>query len=145
MKRIVFGILTTLTGLVLLFSYRTSLEAVNPTDPQPVSGSTTSPNASGATASGLTDGSFTGGASTTRYGPVQVRLTVTGGLISDVQVISYPDSNGQDRQINHNAVPRLVSETVNAQSAHIDMVSGATYTSRGYMSSLQSAIDQAQS
>lgn len=145
MKRIVFGILTTLTGLVLLFSYRTSLEAVNPTGPQPVAGSTTSSNASGATASGLTDGSFTGGASTTRYGPVQVRLTVTGGLISDVQVISYPDSNGQDRQIDQNAVPRLVSETGNAQSAHISMVSGATYTSRGYMSSLQSAIDQAQS
>lgn len=145
MKRIIFGILTTLTGLVLLFSYRTSLEVVNPTGSQPVSGSPGSSNASGATVSGLTDGSFTGGASTTRYGPVQVRLTVTGGLISDVQVISYPDSNEQDRQINQNAVPRLVSETVNAQSAHINMVSGATYTSRGYMSSLQSAIDQAQS
>lgn|GEM_PF-530358 len=145
MKGIVFGILTTLTGLVQLFSYRTSLETVDPTGHQPVSRSTTSSNASGATVSGLAEGSFTGGASTTRFGPARVRLTATEGLIGDVHVISYPDSNGQDRQINQKAVPRLVSETVDAQSAHIDMVTGAPFASRGYISSLQSAIDQAPS
>lgn len=62
-----------------------------------------------------------------------------------MQVVDYPDGNGRDRQINQNAIPQLVSETVRAQSAQIDMVSGATYTSRGYVTSLQSALDQAQS
>jgi uncharacterized protein with FMN-binding domain len=76
---------------------------------------------------------------------VQVQVTVAGGQISDVQVVDYPDGNGRDRQINQNAIPQLVSETVRAQSAQIDMVSGATYTSRGYVTSLQSALDQAQS
>ena len=76
---------------------------------------------------------------------MQVQVTVAGGQISDVQVVDYPDGNGRDRQINQNAIPQLVSETVRAQSAQIDMVSGATYTSRGYVTSLQSALDQAQS
>ena len=73
-----------------------------------------------------------------------MQVTVSGGQITDVQVPEYPQSNGRDRQINERAIPQLISETRQAQSAKIDMVSGATYTSRGYMSSLQSAIDQAQ-
>ena len=55
----------------------------------------------------------------------------------------YPNGNGRDQQINSYALPQLVSETLSAQSASIDMVSGATYTSQGYLQSLQSAIDQA--
>jgi uncharacterized protein with FMN-binding domain len=81
----------------------------------------------------------------TRYGPVQVQLTIAGGQISDVQVIDYPNSNGRDRQINERAIPQLVSETIQAQSSQVNMVSGATYTSNGYVTSLQSALDQAQS
>ena len=64
---------------------------------------------------------------------------------TDAQAVDYPNSNGRDRQINGTAIPRLVSETIQAQSSKIQMVSGATYTSGGYLSSLQSAIDQAQS
>jgi uncharacterized protein with FMN-binding domain len=58
-------------------------------------------------------------------------------------VIDYPSSNGKDQQINARALPVLVQETLDAQSADIDMVSGATYTSDGYTESLQSALDQA--
>lgn len=178
MKRILFTLLATLSGLVLLFSYRTSLEAVTPTDASAVTGATgtsatgtgssgtgssgTGSSDTGATSStstnsgatsgtatstgtGLADGTFTGVSSQTRYGPVQVQITVSGGTISDVQAIDYPDSNGRDRQINGSAIPRLVSETLQSQSSQIQMVSGATYTSEGYMSSLQSAIDQARS
>lgn len=79
----------------------------------------------------------------TRYGPVQVAITVSGGAVSDVQVVDYPSSNPRDRQINERAIPELVSETISAQSAEIDMVSGATYTSDGYIRSLQSALDEA--
>jgi len=169
MKRIIYGLLATLSGLVLIFSYRTSLEAVPPTVTEPAASGTTSTSGTGAaassgstgsssgatgststgtsgvTVSGLADGDYTGAAANTRYGPVQVQVTVSGGQITNVQVPEYPNSNGRDRRINESAIPRLVSETVQAQSAQIDMVSGATYTSRGYLSSLQSAIDQAQS
>ena len=158
MKKILYAVLATVSGLVLLFSYRTSLDAVAPQDTAPAatgsvggsgtptSGSTSGTGASGATSgTGLVDGTYTGDSSQTRYGPVQVQITVSGGQISDVQAIHYPDSNGRDRQINGTAIPRLVSETLQSQSDQIQMVSGATYTSDGYLSSLQNAIDQAQS
>lgn len=168
MKKIVYGILATLSGLVLLFSYRTSLGQAVPTDVQPAQAApsvatphsaatpsaSTTPTASAsasaspsgaapAATSGLTDGTFTGSATNTRYGPVQVQITVTGGKIVDVQAVEYPTDNSRDRQINERAIPQLVSETLNAQSADIHFVSGATYTSQGYLDSLQSAIDQA--
>jgi uncharacterized protein with FMN-binding domain len=74
---------------------------------------------------------------------VQVQLTVADGTITDVTVVEYPTSNSKDREINARALPILVKETLSAQSAEIDMVSGATYTSDGYVTSLQSALDQA--
>jgi uncharacterized protein with FMN-binding domain len=74
---------------------------------------------------------------------VQVRITVSGGKVTAVDVVEYPDSNGRDQEINARALPVLVQETLQAQSAKIDMVSGATYTSDGYLTSLQSALDQA--
>jgi len=85
----------------------------------------------------------TGGVAQTQWGPVQVQLTLKGGTISDVSVLQQPSGNPQDDQINSYALPILVQNTLNAQSAHIDMVSGATVTSTGYVQSLQSALDQA--
>ena len=110
--------------------------------------STASPTASssGSSASSSTSSAttkVTGTAAETRYGPVQVQLTITGGKVTAVDVVEYPDGNGRDEQINAQALPILVSETLKAQSARIDMVSGATYTSTGYLTSLQSALDQA--
>lgn len=173
MKKIVYAVLATVTGLVLLFSYRTSLEAVAPAaggtsaPAKSTSGSGTSASGSGtatgssgaasgsgastssgsssatSSSSGLKDGSFTGQAVDTRYGAVQVAITVSGGRITDVSVPQYPNSERRDQEINTQALPILVSETKSAQSAQIDMVSGATFTSDGYTQSLQSAIDQA--
>ncbi len=183
MKRIVYALMATVTGLVLLFSYRTSvapeaasaLSDVAPVSsgttaaapaPTPSSTATASPSASGSSgsaasgsssgstssgstgqtpSSGLRDGTYTGAAANTRYGPVQVQITVSGGSITDVQVPEYPSSNGRDQQINSRALPTLMDETIQAQSAQVDMVSGATYTSTGYRTSLQSALDQARS
>jgi uncharacterized protein with FMN-binding domain len=177
MKKIVYAVLATVSGLVLLFSYRTShLDQPSPAAAATSSGSTsagttgsdttgsdaadTGTTSSGSSSSGTTDtgsgaastsstglkdGTYTGSASDTRFGPVQVRITVSGGAITDVQVPEYPSTNPRDRQINARALPTLVSETTAAQSADIDMVSGATYTSRGYLTSLQSALDQARS
>jgi uncharacterized protein with FMN-binding domain len=74
---------------------------------------------------------------------VQVELKLGGNAITDVAVLQYPNGNGQDAEINNYALPILIQETVKAQSAQIDMVSGATVTSTGYVQSLQSALDQA--
>jgi len=165
MKKILYAVLATLSALVLLFSYRTShVEAATPVAAEtPTSGSSTTGTGTGTTgtgttgaadgaadaastsSSGLRDGTYTGSATDTRFGPVQVQITVSGGAITEVQVPEYPSTNPRDRQINQRALPTLVSETTDAQSADIDMVSGATYTSRGYLTSLQSAIDQASS
>lgn len=174
MKKIIYGLLATVTGTVLLLSYRTSLEAVNPTSATSTTGSGSSSSGSGsssasssssnssssstksgstssaspsasASSSGLKDGTFTGQSVDTRYGPVQVRVTVSGGKITQVDVPTYPTESFRDQEINQQAVPQLVSETLSAQSAKIDMVSGATFTSDGYEQSLQSALDQAKS
>jgi uncharacterized protein with FMN-binding domain len=79
----------------------------------------------------------------TRYGVVQVQITISQHRITKATAIAYPHGSGQTDQINAYAVPQLNSETLQAQSAQIDTVSGATYTSNGYRSSLQSALDSA--
>ena len=105
--------------------------------------STTSPSTSSSSAAATADATYTGTAASTRWGDVQVAITVSGGTITAVDVPEYPTGNPKDQQINARALPVLVQETLTAQSASIDMVSGATVTSEGYLSSLQSALDQA--
>lgn len=95
------------------------------------------------TAASSATATFTGRAVDTRWGPVQVEITVSDGKIVSAEAIEYPNENGQDREINAVAVPMLDRAAVAAQSAHIDTVSGATYTSHGYIGSLQSALDAA--
>ena len=79
----------------------------------------------------------------TQYGPVQVQIKVKAGKIVSAAAIDYPQGSGRDQEINSYAIPVLQKETVQAQSAQIDTVSGATYTSEGYVRSLQGAIDAA--
>ena len=74
---------------------------------------------------------------------MQVQLAVAGGSITDVNVLQYPAGNGHDLELNGYALPTPIRETLDQQSANIDMVSGATVTSTGYLQSLQSALDQA--
>ena len=86
---------------------------------------------------------FNGSVIDTKFGPVQIQVQITGGKISEVAILQYPDSADRSVEINANALPTLRSESLSAQSASVHAVSGATYTSRGYVKSLQSAIDQA--
>jgi uncharacterized protein with FMN-binding domain len=109
-------------------------------------GSTPAPKA---TSSGGSGGSTTTGTKTltgsliqTRYGPVQVQITVSNGKITTIATPQLP-SGGRSGRISQYAAPILTSETMAAQSAHIDLVSGATYTSDAYDQSLQAALDQA--
>jgi uncharacterized protein with FMN-binding domain len=87
----------------------------------------------------------TGDAADTQYGPVQVKITVTNGKLTSVSAIEYPENDPRDAQINAYAIPALNQEAKAAGSADIDMISGATFTSEGYIQSLQSALDKAKS
>jgi len=87
-------------------------------------------------------GTFTGNVSQTQYGDVQVRITVAGGKVTKAEAVKAP-SGGTSTQKTEQSVPKLNSEVLTKQSADIDTVSGATFTSEGYKKSLQSALDQA--
>ena len=99
--------------------------------------SPTSPRGTGA------DGTYTGDAVKTPHGNVQVEIVVAGHRITDIHVVQCPSDAQHSIDICQQAVPTLVSESLDAQSAKVDAVSGATYTSAGYKQSLQSAIDNA--
>lgn len=86
-------------------------------------------------------GTVSGPLINTRYGPVQVRVTVKGGVVTDVQSVQLP-TGGKSGQIADYSAPVLRREALAAQGAGIDAVSGATYTSQGYSQSLQGALDQ---
>jgi uncharacterized protein with FMN-binding domain len=77
------------------------------------------------------------------YGTVQVAVTMKGSRITNVRPLAIPLDSGRSQEINTQAAPLLRSEVLRAQSANIDVVSGATYTSDAYAQSLQSALDRA--
>jgi uncharacterized protein with FMN-binding domain len=165
MRRIVVAVMGTVSGLVLLFSYHTSRNEASTAVAGPGSSgglasasgtsngssSGTSNGSSSGTSNGSSSGSgtaaasgtYTGDSVMTRWGAVQVQITVSDGKITAAEAVEYPQANPRDRQINAYALPVLAEEATQAQSADIDIVSGATVTSDGYIQSLQSAIDQA--
>jgi uncharacterized protein with FMN-binding domain len=112
-----------------------------PTVVQPQSSDTSSQSAN--RQSGYRDGQYTGNVADAYYGNVQVRTTVQGGKITDVQFLTYPSDRRTSQRINNYAVPMLQSEAVQAQSAQVDLISGATLTSQAFAESLQSALDPA--
>jgi uncharacterized protein with FMN-binding domain len=158
-RRITLWLLSTFAGLVLVFSYRTSTmgagaaepiavataPAPTPT-PAPTSAPTATPSPTSTPASKAAgkSGTFAGATAQTRWGPIQVSITVANGKITDVVVPVYPNGNSRDEEINAYALPALRQSTLDAQSAAIDGVSGATVTSDGYKQSLQAALDAAQ-
>ncbi|MCG6493927.1 FMN-binding protein [Kitasatospora sp. A2-31] len=163
MRRAVVSSAATTAGIILLLSLKPH-QAAGPTAVIGSGGSNTpgaadpsdaaSPSAGAAGANGGTGPSssatgsggtrkVTGNAANTRYGPVQVQVTLSGSRITAVDVIRYPTEDRRDREINGSALPLLNREAIAAQSAAIDVISGATFTSEGYIRSLQSALDQA--
>ncbi|WP_447924442.1 FMN-binding protein [Georgenia muralis] len=149
MRKIVTAGALTATGLILLMSYPTST-GQDEASTASLGGSTGS--SGGASGTGATtapapttgpSGTYTGSSVATRWGNVQVEITVQNGELVDATAIDYPHGNRNDQQINAYAIPRLESATVDAGSADIHAISGATVTSQGYIRSLQSALDQA--
>jgi uncharacterized protein with FMN-binding domain len=88
-------------------------------------------------------GTFDGTTAQTQYGPVQVEIVVSAGTITDVKALQLTDQGGRSVEISNEAAPILRTEALSAQSADIQSVSGATYTSQGYVTSLQAALDTA--
>jgi uncharacterized protein with FMN-binding domain len=95
------------------------------------------------TSSSSVTGTFTGGTFQNRFGPVQVQITVTNGKITAAKALQYPNGDFRSSQISQQAIPYLVQETLQAQSANIQGVGGASYTSYGWYQSLQSALAKA--
>jgi uncharacterized protein with FMN-binding domain len=159
MRRALLTLGGTAAGLAALLSFKThSLAAADPAPASPPSASasatTSPPMADGAgsasaspaaskKASAAAARTVTGSVAQTAYGPMQVRLTLAGTKITKVTVLQRTNDGVESDQIDKTAIPALTSETLAAQGAHIDAVSGATYTSSGYIKSLQSALDQA--
>ncbi|GAA1833788.1 FMN-binding protein [Luedemannella flava] len=152
MRRITMAFMATVAVVVLLFSYRTS------TAGPPRGGGTVI--ATGAAPEGVVDSgepspqptrksttarsvTVNGPAVQTRWGPVQVQVKIKSGKITDVVVLQQPAGNPRDAEINRYALPILHDKVIEAQSADVDTVSGATVTSEGYLRSLQAALDKA--
>ena len=128
------------TGTTSASSARGTTPAPTPAAPAaPVSPATpVAPSAPGAPG-----GSFTGTSVSTQYGSVQVQVVVANGKITDVKALHLTDDGGRSVQISNSAAPILRSEVLSSQSARVSTVGGATYTSEAYLTSLQSALDQA--
>jgi len=143
MRRPVLAAMTGLTAVVVGLGIRAGTSPGGSTKAAVVSVGVLATTASPTATSKSTK--VNGTAAGTRYGPLQVQITVKNGKITAADAIVYPTQERRDQEINSYAIPQLDSEAVQAQSAQIDSVSGATVTSEGYVTSLQSAIDQARS
>jgi uncharacterized protein with FMN-binding domain len=168
MRRIAIAVMSTISGLVLLFSYHTSLgsgggssttiadpnaAAPNATAPtgtvDTAAAGSPSPTGSGtptdqaAPVANTVSGTFTGDVVDTQWGPCQVRIVVKSSKIVKATAVQFPNGNHHDDEINSWAVPQLQQATVAVNGNGFDSLSGATVTSEGYKGSLQSALDQA--
>ena len=146
-KRPIVATLLTAVALVLFLSFKTpQVSGLNGNGGGGTTGGGNGGGGGGGAAVSTVKGSFsgqvTGSAVDVGYGTVQVQVTIQNGAITDVQAIQLP-SGGHSGQVSSYAAPRLRSEVLQAQSAQVDTVSGATYTSEGYMQSLQAALSQA--
>ncbi|MES2169964.1 MAG: FMN-binding protein [Actinomycetota bacterium] len=109
----------------------------------PTSTPSATPSASAPAAASAASGTYTGASESTPFGNVQVQIVVSAGKITDVKALQLTDQGGRSVEISNYAAPILRSEVLKAQSAKVQNVSGATYTTEGYVSSAQSAIDKA--
>ena len=154
MRRVVLAVTGTIAGLVALLSFKSHSPTVpvaattgtvggSSSSSSSSSSATTVPGEFRSVAGTLTAGetTITGKVGNTVYGPVQVELVVKSGKIVKVAILEQPTNTIHDIQIGEFAFPKLISETLAAQNAKIDAVSGASYTSAGYIASLQSAVD----
>jgi hypothetical protein len=161
MRRVILTIAGTIAGLVALLSFKSHVPTVPSASVSTTGGTSSAGSASGASSSSSSpatvpgefpmgslagklsagETSVTGHVANTVYGPVQIQLVMRSSKIVKVAVLQQPMNTIHDIQIGEFAFPKLIGETLTAQTAKIDAVSGASYTSAGYIQSLQSALD----
>lgn len=156
-RRGAVALIFTAVGLILLLNFKTPSAPANlalgatvaqaPSSAGAITGTTvgstsTQSTSQSTTSSAAKSGTYTGTAVQTYDGTIQVQITVSNGKLTAVQMLQYPTS-GRSSQISQAAIPTLIQEALQAQSAQINAVSGATYTSQGFAQSLQSALVQA--
>ena len=161
MRRVILAVTGTIAGLVALLSFKSHVPSVPAAATSGGSGGSSSSSSSSSGGGGQTTtvpGEFPqgsvaknmpvgetavdGNVASTAYGPVQIQLIERNGKIVKVAVLQQPANTLHDIQIGAMAFPQLISETLAAQNGKIDAVSGASYTSAGYIQSLQSALDK---
>ena len=165
MKRVLLTIAATVAGIVSLLSFKSHGQPLSSagalpsagTQPSDSAGSTTTPSTPSTPTTSTSGGSaassagappasaktYLGAAVQTQYGIVQVKATVTGGKLTNVAFVQLEAFDGRSQQINSYAAPILLQESIQAGNANVQTVSGATYTSEGYIQSLQSALNAA--
>ncbi|HEX6524277.1 MAG TPA: FMN-binding protein [Streptosporangiaceae bacterium] len=159
MRRVMLAVAGTVAGLVALLTFRSHVPSSAPvasSNPGTGSGAGSGAGSGGAGTTGSArlagqpaasaplaagERAIDGNVANTAYGPVQLQVVVKKDKIVKVNILEQPSATANDLQIGQFAFPQLISETLKAQSARIDTVSGASYTSGGYIKSLQSAID----
>ena len=158
MRRVILAVTGTIAGLVALLSFKSHVPSAPVAATTGGSGGVSSSSSSGRGQTEVVPGAFPQGSiarnlpagesavdgkvANTSYGPVQIQLIERSGKIVKVAVLVQPTNTLHDVQIGEFAFPKLISETLAAQNGKIDAVSGATYTSAGYIQSLQSALDK---
>ena len=158
MKRALAAVTVTVVGVVWLVTFKVTpleVDAVTPATPAPTRapaptipirtppGITPAPSRSIPPGPPAASGTFVGDLISTRYGPVQVQIVVSGQKVVDVQALVLPKDRARSAAISQYSAPMLRTEAIRAQTASIDIVSGATYTSVAYSHSLESALRQA--
>lgn len=151
-KKVVVAAL--IIGVFLLYSLTHSrASALAPTlAPNTSSGNTASSSTSSGASTGSTsattvkykDGSYTGSVADAQWGYIQVKATISGGKLTNVEFLQYPNERDRSIEINNYADPQLAQEAIQAQSAQVDVVTGATDSSEAFMQSLSDALSQAQ-
>lgn len=152
MKKFIIGL-----GVLIVFGiYSLGIRHQTPTIGKPSSLTTSSSGGSTKTSSASSgsgtppgsattykDGTFTGSVADAYYGNVQVQATISGGKITNVAFLQHPDTHETSVIINQQAMPYLQQEALQAQSANVQIISGATFTSQAFQQSLQAALQQA--
>lgn len=146
-----FIVAVSIIGAFILYSlmYHASPVVLVPTSTAKSSGPTSTSTPGTAPTTGTTsgalykDGSYTGSVADAQWGYIQVKAIIQNGKITDVQFLQYPNDRNRSIDINNYADPQLRSEAIQAQSAQVDVVSGATDSSDAFIQSLSDALSQA--
>lgn len=150
MKKLLIGIVLLLAVFGYAYFSKGSVPSVPAVPNQSSSGGGSSNTNTGtpksaASGSVYKDGTYTGNVTDAFYGNIQVKATISGGKITDVVFLQYPNDRDDSISINNAAMPQLKQEAITVQNANVDTVSGATQTSQAFIQSLQSALDKAKS